>query len=171
MRQLSNRSLNTTADFKSHSDFAADFDCNDFYETASACDYDYGDDDDDQTCSTCSSTLTTTSTDSESDLDDFGFDPYYNMMPAAPLPSSRSRPQPSTQWSTSRPDDRTFDRKCAGGGPSALKISYVDSLPLARTNPAQKPSDPYKSQVDNKKKAKSKSKTLHKFKKDNCVVS
>lgn len=73
LRQLSNRSLNMTGEFKTYSD---EIDYNEFYETASACDYD----DDDQTCSTCSSTLTTTSTDSESDLDDFGFDPYYNML-------------------------------------------------------------------------------------------
>lgn len=72
LRQLSNRSLNISGEFKTPVD---EFDYSDFYETASACDYD-----DDQTCSTCSSTLTTTSTDSESDLDDFGFDPNYNIL-------------------------------------------------------------------------------------------
>ena len=72
LRQLSNRSLNISGDFKTPLD---EFDYSDFYETASACDYE-----DDQACSTCSSTLTTTSTDSESDLDDFGFDPYYNIL-------------------------------------------------------------------------------------------
>lgn len=80
LRQLSNRSLSMTSEFKT---IQKDIDVRDLYETASAHDYE----DDDQTCSTCSSTLTTTSTDSESDLDDFNFDPYYKVQPLKLLPS------------------------------------------------------------------------------------
>ena len=70
--------------------------------------------------------------------------------------------------------DSTFqERKYNSGG---LKISYVDSLPLARTNPV--PQEPKK--LKNKKTSTSgggssnnghKKKSISKFKKDNCTVS
>lgn len=143
--------------------------------------YDECEYDDDRTCSTCSSscsnlTSSTTSTDSESD-DDFGIDPLE-------FDGRFSKQNHLRLSQQSRDFNRSYNM--AGSRPSSglyrnynigPKISYVDSLPLARTNPA--PSGHNNNNNHNEQKSsKSSSKTsskpgksLRKFKKDNCVIS
>lgn len=155
---MSNRSLNLA----SRSDVENDYD-----EYNSACEFD-----DDRTCSTCSfsGSSTTSSTDSESDFDDgFGCDPlerYSRNYPSgnnnfhrASLTQPRSNMNSQNGAAASNPD--TFQRKYNSG----LKISYVDSLPLARTNPPPSNVKKHKKSSSNKKKS------ISKFKKDNCTVS
>jgi len=155
--QMSNRSLNLA----SRSDVENDYD-----EYNSACEFD-----DDRTCSTCSfsGSSTTSSTDSESDFDDgFGCDPLESYSRNYPRGGQNnfhraSLTQPrSSQSSANGGNTDTFQRKYNSG----LKISYVDSLPLARTNPP--PSDIKKHK---KSSSSNKKKSISKFKKDNCTVS
>lgn len=144
-RQYSNRSLNA-GDIES-----------DYYDPNEPCTCEY--DDDQNTCSTCSSntTTSTTSTDSDSDMDDFGCDPldnYYKMY----------YNQYNNNANRAQFDQRSFQGKLqtntTGNGQSnqgslnrrfnsGIKISYVDSLPLARTNPA--PSKSKSSKEDKEK--------------------
>lgn len=154
---MSNRSLNLA----SRSDVENDYD-----EYNSACEFD-----DDRTCSTCSfsGSSTTSSTDSESDFDDgFGCDPLESYSRNYPRGGQNnfhraSLTQPrSSQSSANGGNTDTFQRKYNSG----LKISYVDSLPLARTNPP--PSDMKKHK---KSSSSNKKKSISKFKKDNCTVS
>lgn len=136
---------------------------NEYDEYNSACEFD-----DDRTCSTCSysSSNTTSSTDSDcSDLDDgFGCDPLMeNYGARANYPRNNSNSSQMKNYGGVRQD--TFQRKFNSG----VKISYVDSLPLARTNPAPPPQE-----IKKKKKSsgdKQKKKSISKFKKDNCTVS
>lgn len=151
-RQLSNRSLN----FPSGNDYTD----NDYEEYNSACEFD-----DDRTCSTCSysSSNTTSSTDSESDFDDgFGCDPLDDYPRSYRNNNNQAMSlQRNMNRNPSNPD--TFHRKYNSG----LKISYVDSLPLARTNPAPQEHKKSKKSVGSSNKKKS----ISKFKKDNCTVS
>ena len=180
-RQVSNRSLNA-----GNGQFYSD---TDYYETNgeegfnSACEFD----DDQNTCSTCSSsasntTSSTSSTDSDSDFDDFGCDPLdnYSRYYEARNANNASRVQydqrslsgmSGAQFNPSRmpasnpsSSASAFHRKYNSG----IKISYVDDLPLARTNPIQ-----HSKELKSKSKSKGsdKKKTMSKFKKDNCVVS
>ena len=149
-----NRSLN-----------GANFGDSDHYEDYnSACEFE---NDDDYTCSTCSSTSNTTTTstsssaDSDSDMDDFGIDNYskfYNRMNIDQRSTSSARGASLNKSNNNNMSTRVNP---------ALKISYVDSLPLARTNPA--PSNQFK--IDPKQQKSSKKKSISKFKKENCVVS
>lgn len=135
----------------------------DYDEYNSACEFD-----DDRTCSTCSysSSNSATSTDSESDFDDdgFGCDPLdsYPRNYRAPLSSLPRSSNSSSRMTASAAD--TFQRKYNSG----LKISYVDNLPLARTNPAPEHKKPKKASSSSGSK---KNKSISKFKKDNCTVS
>jgi hypothetical protein len=156
---MSNRSLNLT----SRSEVENDYD-----EYNSACEFD-----DDRTCSTCSfdsgsSGSSTSSTDSESDFDDgFGCDPLESYSRSYSRASLAQPRQLAAASSNNNNNADTFQRKYNSG----LKISYVDSLPLARTNPPPSSS----SSADLKKHKKShganKKKSISKFKKDNCTVS
>lgn len=135
----------------------------DYDEYNSACEFD-----DDRTCSTCSysSSNSATSTDSESDFDDdgFGCDPIdaYQRNYRAPVPSLPRSSNSSSRMMASSQD--TFQRKYNSG----LKISYVDNLPLARTNPAP---EHKKSKKTSSSGGSKKNKSISKFKKDNCTVS
>lgn len=159
-RQYSNRSLNGVDmghQVYSDSDYCDPEQC--------TCDYE------DNQCSTCDSntTTSTTSTDSDSDMDDFGCDTlekYYKFYNA--------------NFNKQQVDQRSMNSvKCVPTNQgsmnrrynSGVKISYVDTLPLARTNPA-----PVKSKEGKEKKSLLKlgskgEKKKSKFKKDNCVVS
>ncbi len=141
------------------------YDENDYDEYNSACEFD-----DDRTCSTCSfsSSNSTSSTESDlSDLDDgFGCEPMESYRRGGyPRNSSSGQMQARSNFSSGGGGQRglsggdAFHRKHNSG----LKISYVDSLPLARTNPA--PQEPKKAKSSKKKKS------ISKFKKDNCTVS
>lgn len=165
----------------------------DEYNNSSAC----NEFDDDNTCSTCSSscsniTSSTSTTDSESE-DDFGDHPHHhhhhhqmmmmndhynsqrfnkNSILRSSQMSGRSygqRPPSSSQFNQqpSYPASSSSYRAYNSG----LKISYVDSLPLARTNPAPAPATGDHHQGGGKSKSKSGGKSLSKFKKDNCVIS
>lgn len=154
-RQMSNRSLN----------FPPDYNDNEYDEYNSACEFD-----DDRTCSTCSysSSNTTSSTDSESDFDDgFGCDPledYSRNYRNNALCNQQMGLQRNHNSSSRIPNHSdTFQRKYNSG----LKISYVDNLPLARTNPAPQE---HKKSKKNGGRSKNK-KSISKFKKDNCTVS
>ncbi|RNA20157.1 hypothetical protein BpHYR1_043175 [Brachionus plicatilis] len=120
---------------------------------------------DDNQCSTCSSN-TTTSTDSESDLDDDDFgcdtlDHYYRFYNA--------------NFNKQGCDQRTAAKMAPPASltrryNSGVKISYVDTLPLARTNPVPvKPKDG-KENKEKKSLLKLGKKSRSKFKKDNCVL-
>ena len=178
-RQLSNRSLTTNGSNKiySDSDYYYD-DKNDEYNSA------YELDDDQYTCSTCSSSNTTTSTssstDSESDMDDFGsdvLDHYSKFYSKSGFTSNQqARPANFDQRSLNRINLNSnnnntvssFNRKYNSG----LKISYVDNLPLARTNPVlQQHSVNSEHKKTSKNSNSKKPKSISKFKKDNCTVS
>lgn len=162
-RQLSNRSLTLNGNDKIYSDSDYYYD-NDKYEY----------DDDQNTCSTCSSnvsntTTSTSSTDSESDMDDFGndiLDNYHNFYSKTNSLSNRHNQFDQRSLNRINLNNNTnntvsnYNRKYNSG----LKISYVDNLPLARTNPVLQ-------STNNKSKNNKKSKSISKFKKDNCTVS
>ena len=169
----------------------------------SACEFEYENEDEYQNaCSTCSSTISsntttsTSSTDSDSDFDDFGCDPletyskmYYQKntslrMNAASHSVSCDQSSQMPTNNNNNNNNGTSTRRYNSG----LKISYVDNLPLARTNPA--PSTSTTSNGHHKKSSKSnstrstssvtsasggagtsKKKAISKFKKDNCVIS
>ncbi len=188
-RQLSNRSLTmaptNSGQIYSDSDYcyqthgADDYDYNDGFN--SACEFD---DYYNNTCSTCSSSTTsssntTTSTDSDeedSDLDDdFGMygsqNKFYaqHMRPHGGMTQFDQRSLNRLNLNNTgnfaqqqQQQQRKFTNPSTG-----LKISYVDNLPLARTNPV-----PNGGQAGTKQpKSKTSKKGLNKFKKDNCVVS
>jgi prickle len=174
-RQLSNRSLvlpQNSQNFSTNNEpvFYSDTDYYDGYN--SACEFD-------QTCSTCSlestasnTTTSTTSTDSDSEFDDFGCDPMDSIY------STRSYRNLNQHQAF---DQRSLNRiqfannsskpprvKSSANSNTNKLISYVDSLPLARTNPA--PNDLKHSSSKSSSKT-GKKKSITKFKKDNCVVS
>ncbi|CAF0852384.1 unnamed protein product [Brachionus calyciflorus] len=159
-RQYSNRSLNGPEmgqQIYSDSDYCDPEQC--------TCDYE-----DDNQCSTCSSntTTSTTSTDSDSDMDDFGcetLEKYYRFYNANF--NKQQFDQRSINSGKCVPVNAgTMNRRYNSG----VKISYVDTLPLARTNPA-----PVKVKEGKEKKSLLKlgskngeKKSKSKFKKDNC---
>jgi len=157
-RAVSNRSLNMVDNYEE----------NDYDEYNSACEFD-----DDRTCSTCSfSSSNSSSTESDlSDLEDgFGCDPIENYRRGG-YPRNNS----TGQMQLGRNNFSSSQRGAAASGDPlnrkynpGLKISYVDSLPLARTNPA--PQEPKKSKSSGSSSNKKK-KSISKFKKDNCTVS
>lgn len=158
-RNMSNRSLNLPADYMNNT--------GDYGEYNSACEFD-----DDRTCSTCSysSSNSATSTDSESDFDTddgFGCDPLdaYQRNYRAPAASLPRSSHSSSRMMASASD--TFQRKYNSG----LKISYVDNLPLARTNPAPEHKKKPKKSSSSGGSGSKKNKSISKFKKDNCTVS
>ena len=132
-------------------------------EYNSACEFE-----DERTCSSCSfsSSSSATSTDSESDeFDDDGFGGYARNYRAAIVPAQQQQPplaRSSNSASRMAGAQDTFQRKYNSG----LKISYVDNLPLARTNPAPEQKKAKKASGSSKK-----NKSISKFKKDNCTVS
>ena len=144
-----------------------------YTNNSSACEFD-----DDNTCSTCSSSCSnitsSTSTDSESE-DDFGVDQYNamqrfnkNSILRSSQMSGRSyqRPAPpSAHLGHQQPVHHSSSYRAYNSG---LKISYVDSLPLARTNPAPSATADH---VKSKSKSSKGGKSLSKFKKDNCLIS
>lgn len=174
-RQFSNRSLNTgDVNHQIYSDHS------DYYDPSEPCTCEC----EENTCSTCSSNTTssTTSTDSDSDMDDFGCDPldnyykfqYNNYARAAQFDQrSVGRMGVGQQSSSSIANQQmnSLSRRYNSG----VKISYVDSLPLARTNPAplnKKAGDAFKENKGKSDKNGVKGeKKKFKFKKDNCVVS
>ncbi len=179
-RHSSNRSLTMNGNNKgfSDSDYYYDDDKNDEYNSA----YEY--EDDQYTCSTCSSnasntTTSTTSTDSDSDMDDFGndiLDTYSKFYSRSGFSSNninnrqtnfdqRSLNRLNMPYSNS--NSNGYNRKYSSG----LKISYVDNLPLARTNPVLQQQSVNNIKSENKKSTNKKSKSISKFKKDNCTVS
>lgn len=179
VRQLSNRSLNMqNPQIYSDSDYCCTTAGYGYPQGVDYGDYEDYEDNDyfNNTCSTCSSSTltsssnTTTSTDSdseESDLeDDFGM----MSLNAAPAMHQQRQRQQQLQF-----DQRSLQHQQhmmmqprrplqPATNSQGLKISYVDSLPLARTNPAPK--------AIKNKESKKKSGGLAKLKKkDNCVVS
>ena len=172
-RQLSNRSLvlpQNAQSFTTNNEpvFYSDTDYYDGYN--SACEFD-------QTCSTCSlestasnTTTSTTSTDSDSEFDDFGCDPMdsiYSTRSYRNINQNQAFDQRSLNriQFTKQPTARV---KSSNSNTNKL-ISYVDSLPLARTNPAPNDLNKHSSKSSSSKSGKKKS--ITKFKKDNCVVS
>jgi hypothetical protein len=166
-RKLSNRSLNQ---------YYGEADCNqptEDYYSASACECDG---DEYNMCSTCSSsgsntTSSTTSTESDdSDMEDFGYGAsnfYFNQGNPSGFNRSINLNKLDTNAYSSSAVSSNSKAIYQSRFNNGLKISYVDSLPLARTNPLPT--------GENKKSSKTKSdkkKSLSsKFKKDNCVVS
>jgi hypothetical protein len=142
---------------------------------------------DSASCSTCSSSTASNGSASsasssgdddsdESDLDDFDCDLlenhlrlYYNSK--KPLNMNNLGSIKSNSNGLMSQSASSFHRKYNNG----LKISYVDNLPLARTNPAPIMNNEDSIKVDKKPKSRSgsdKKRSLSsKFKRENCVVS
>ena len=154
------------------------------------------------TCSTCSSssasntTTSTTSTDSDDDYDDDGYDDFGCELPVPVPPVAGSRAYSAsamqqhnamfagarrhTAKAASNDNFMLRDGKSSsssGGNPTGLKISYVDSLPLARTNPVSHRDASGGGKMHavagggGKMAKQGKTKGISKFKKDNCTIS
>jgi hypothetical protein len=189
-KSKSNRSL---IDYSDHDRINNNNNNND-YETNSACEFDYDNDEDEchHTCSTCSSTNSTNTTsstssstdDDNSDFDDFGCDPALEAAYSKFYSYQNKNPQQqritnfANKSLSSNPNNNPENNSSSRRYNSGLKISYVDNLPLARTNPAVASSSStnpsngaHKKSSTSKSSSSGKKKAISKFKKDNCVVS